>query len=279
MDGAERAAAGRLAQDLHQHPRRIAARSAPQASVSSGVYHARSMRTRSRYRALELPIRSTRKWTCCAARARSRQQFFQARPSRLRLDQGSKTSGAVRRNLNGRRSASGSTKKSNGSMTSMSAVRSTGDGEFAGSSGENVARRANCMRVLPGSTKCCAGVTASGSLAIRVGDVRAGRDRRGLRSQPDRPLVAVTGGVVEPDKDRHAATRHARVCPESRPASMRFPGRRQLAVPVQRRRTRWIMPAPQRSASRNPGWLSGRQTLNLGSKTCGLLPPRYPIRG
>ena len=36
-----------------------------------------------------------------------------------------------------------------------------------------------------------------------------------LRAKADRPVIGVTGGVMEPDEDRHAVTRYARICPRN----------------------------------------------------------------
>ena len=248
-----------MTQDLHQQPRRIAARAGAGGERLLGRLHARLHADQIADRALELPIEVDQKIDRVARLARDRSdELFQARTGRLRRDKGGKIFVQLGGEFERPALGIGLDEKVE-RIDHLDVGREVyGNGEFAGLFRENVARQPIAVRVLQPVHEMLR--RRHGQRIAR--NSRAAMRRRpqphGLRSQPDRPVVAVTGGVVEPDKDRHAATRHARICHENRPFPCNFRAAVNWPCRSGRAASDALCPPPTGSASGNPGWLSGR---------------------
>ena len=153
-------------EDLHQQPGAVAAGAGAGSERFFGRLHAGLHANEVADFSLQALIEIDEKIDGVARLARDRpQKFSQQRPRRLRLRRKPQGPRAIPPgNSNGQFSAYGSTKKSNGLITSMSAIKSTSiENSFARSGKTYRASQLPCGSCCQ-LTKCCAGFTAANSL-------------------------------------------------------------------------------------------------------------------
>ena len=240
-----------LAQDLHQEPGRVAAGAGAGGERFLGRLHARLHADQIADQVLQALIELDQKIDGVARLARDRPNKFQKqRAGRFRLDEGREIlMQHLRREFERPLLGIGLDEKVERIDDLHVGEEIDGDGEFAGLLRKDVARQPIAVRVLLPVHEMLRRRHRKRVARNPRAAVRRRPQPHGLRAETDRPIVGVTGGVVEPDEDRHAATRYARICPVICSVSMQFPGRRNRLCRSGATAAERLCPSPERLAT------------------------------